>query len=799
MIGCHQTRTVRGGPTQNPRGATPFPFNANEHAFVMEDLSSAIETLCGASTDELRQIESTKINEIIRKLRVAYPTSPAEKFTMALGKKAEALVEFFAQTPENAVGTSPATQDHRILDILVASGSGEKTLQAMFRRALAEWSLAAAYDVWDQGARLAVISKQRTFNTTKKTRGLSIDNFIRTFFKEKDTSTVRSGVAAGLRYHAMDKVYPGCGILLGFVHHHANHTDFLDISAALESSDLIKVRELGTLKTSWMVEVWTQYRPQDCRAVPVRKFVESLAEPEVSGRITPNTDTLGRAGHPNTDHLFSGLGGENQQAGSGQDSHSASLNRRYGYSPRVMPDTERELAEDVSSRKRQKVETETVPCLLSLPLRQDLVVGEKQAANSHSFQSDSFTSTPSTTSITEGQKSLGLSHINYEGLIPQYAGIMRMPAASFTDNELVFPCNPNGFQGPMRNCPRVLYSPSPPQSILVANNLFLNVEMYFRDSCQKMIFDQYETLLDPDGAELRSSLCSDFDSYCFTASIFERKEMYFESRSALYNAGALVEQILRVEHPRTLACFLEVFIHLIQTGQSHMTDILRQLIKNTSARVIKTGHPWGQIWRFLGELDSESLYNAMTRIWECTTNTFQSKLGTSHRFAVSVRLDYLKRVYRFERKLEEERLLRDLLSLLRDRGNILSIPRVMLNLAHNLNGQGLHDEAEKIAQEVLWLLRKQEIYAKRDVERIECMKVISHSQNRQGNTVEAEQTMRNAIGMIVDYWGTQHSWVLEFKNVLEGWLRNWGQKDAANVLRREIEVWMGKDELENVL
>jgi tetratricopeptide (TPR) repeat protein len=714
----------------------------------MEDLSSAIETLCGACTDDLRQIESTKIDEIIRKLRVARLPPPANKFSTALGKKAEVLVDFFAQTPENAVGTSPATKDHRVLDILVASGSGENTLQAKFRRALAEWSLAAAYDLWDQGARLTAISKQRTFNVTKKTRPLSIDSFMRTFFNEEDASTVRSGVAAGLRYHAIDKVYPGCGILLGFAHHHATHTDFLEITAALGSRDLIKLRELGTLKKSWMIEAWKHYRPQD-------------------------TDTLGRAGHPNTNPPFSGLGGvQDQQAGSGQDSRSQ----------RVMPDMGRELAKDVSSRKRQRVETGTAPCLLSSTSCQDLVVGEKQAANSHSFQSDSFTSTLSTTSRArrqstdsttlkmQGQQSSGLSHIKTEELCP------------------------------MPNCSRVLCSPPPPQAILVPDYLFRNIKTYFQESCRKMTFDEYETLLGPDGTELRSSLCSDFDSYCFTASIFERRGMYSESRCALSSAGALVEQILRAEHPRTLACFLEVFIHLIQTGHLQVTDVLRRFVKDTSARVIETEHPWGLIWRFLGELDSKNLYDAMTRIWECTIKTFQSELGTSHRLAVSVRLDYIKRVYRFERKLEEEeRLLRDLLSLLRDQGGILPIPRVMLNLAHNLNGQGLYDEAEKIAQEVLSLLGEQRIFAERDVERIECMKVISHSQNYQGNTVKAEQTMRNAIGMIVDYWGTQHSWILEFKNVLEGWLRDWGQKDAADVLRREIEEWMGKDALEDVL
>ena len=57
----------------------------------------------------------------------------------------------------------------------------------------------------------------------------------------------------------------------------------------------------------------------------------------------------------------------------------------------------------------------------------------------------------------------------------------------------------------------------------------------------------------------------------------------------------------------------------------------------------------------------------------------------------------------------------------------------------------------------------------------------------------AEQTMREAIQMIVDQWGIQHSWVPEFMSVLEGWLRVWGSTVDADTLRGEIEELMGRD------
>ena len=303
-----------------------------------------------------------------------------------------------------------------------------------------------------------------------------------------------------------------------------------------------------------------------------------------------------------------------------------------------------------------------------------------------------------------------------------------------------------------------------------------------------MKFDNYGDLRTPDGA----NLINDFDSYCFTATVFKEKGLLVEFRRALSKACALVEQILRAEHPRTLACFLEVFMHFVQTGLPDVISYLCRLIEATSVKVNRDG-PWGQICRLLGKSNSESLDQAMVQAWKCITDTFDIELGTSSRLAVSVRLDYIKRVYGTTNYLEEERLLQKLLTQFGVPE--LPTPRVMLNLAHNLNRQGRHDEAEKMALKVHWLLGQHGIYARRVVEKIESLKIISHSQFNQRNEA-AEQTMRTAIQMIEDQWGIQHSWVPEFKNVLEGWLRGWDRVADADILRGEIEVLVGTDEID---
>ena len=345
---------------------------------------------------------------------------------------------------------------------------------------------------------------------------------------------------------------------------------------------------------------------------------------------------------------------------------------------------------------------------------------------------------------------------------------------------------------PVSDRSRVFHSPSPPKALVVAENLFCTIKAYFENSCQNMLLDDHGTLLNPDGTELQNDLCNDFDSYCFTATVFAERNSHEEFRHALSKASALVEKILRAEHPRTLACFLEVFIHLIQTGLPDVTLFLRDFIKRMSAKVTMEGHPWGQICQLLGELDSESLDQAMAQIWKCTVNTFESKLGTLGGLVVAIRLDYIKRVYGFMNYLEEERLLRDILAQFNGIPRIPT-PRVMLNLAHNLNKQGRYDEAEKMAQDVLSLFQEYEMYAGRNSERIECKKIVSRSQFNQGKALVAEQTMREAIGMIVAQRGIQHPWVVEFMTVLEGWLRDWGREDDAKIIRREIGELINND------
>lgn len=54
--------------------------------------------------------------------------------------------------------------------------------------------------------------------------------------------------------------------------------------------------------------------------------------------------------------------------------------------------------------------------------------------------------------------------------------------------------------------------------------------------------------------------------------------------------------------------------------------------------------------------------------------------------------------------------------------------------------------------------------------------------------------MQEAIRMVTENWGPEHPWVLEFRNVLEDWLRANSREDDAKVLQAEAEVLIGMDE-----
>ena len=150
--------------------------------------------------------------------------------------------------------------------------------------------------------------------------------------------------------------------------------------------------------------------------------------------------------------------------------------------------------------------------------------------------------------------------------------------------------------------------------------------------------------------------------YCFTVTILKERKLHVEFRYIFFKISAFVEQIFRVEYSRTLICFFEIFIYFIQIELSEIAFIFCNFIKKIFEKVTREKHSWNQIYRLFEKFNSKSLNLTIIQIWKYTTDTFKSKLEIFNRFAVSVCLDYIKRVYKFKKYFKKKQFLLDFLA-----------------------------------------------------------------------------------------------------------------------------------------
>lgn len=313
--------------------------------------------------------------------------------------------------------------------------------------------------------------------------------------------------------------------------------------------------------------------------------------------------------------------------------------------------------------------------------------------------------------------------------------------------------------------------------------LWVSIRDTLRISCRNLNLDAQGALLTEAGLKRSNKSCDSFDSYCFNATLFAQNGRGDEFRMALTKACSSVSAIIREDHPRALPCFFEVFIHLIQSGLCGVTEKLLEYVGSLYGVM---GRPaLVRVYQLLREVKAELLGEAMATAWRYVSDMFDCMLGQHSSLAVSIRLDYIKRVHWLEDYAEEERLLRELWKQL-DCTLHPSVPRVLLNLAHNMNKQRRYDDAKSFARNVLGLTEKHEEYANKSVERIESQKVIAKSYYAEGSMAEAELSQRRLIEMVESTVGRQHAWFAEFLNVLEIWLRSWGKETEADTVRREV-------------
>ncbi|KAG4434245.1 hypothetical protein IFR05_010264 [Cadophora sp. M221] len=276
---------------------------------------------------------------------------------------------------------------------------------------------------------------------------------------------------------------------------------------------------------------------------------------------------------------------------------------------------------------------------------------------------------------------------------------------------------------------------------------------------------------------------------------FWKRGLLNEFRRLLSKACELVPDILRSAYPRTLDRILGVFILFIRQGLPEIAHCLRTYIAKMAAVVIGSQLPWNRLCRLLGMLEAESLDQAIITSWKCTNDALRSGLGRFSESSIKADLCFLEYVHGSQNQVEEERLLRTLLSEFEKTlgtSNPL-VMKVIIRLAQNQLHQRNNQEAEDLANDILSaaLDRNSQVTV---VMQMKVLSVLAASQYRRKAFHSAEKSIRRAIKITRDEWGVGNPWIIRYMTVLEEWLREWGRIEEVDELRMEIDSVVGLDD-----
>jgi hypothetical protein len=113
-------------------------------------------------------------------------------------------------------------------------------------------------------------------------------------------------------------------------------------------------------------------------------------------------------------------------------------------------------------------------------------------------------------------------------------------------------------------------------------------------------------------------------------------------------------------------------------------------------------------------------------------------------------------------------------------------------MAWNLLGQGRYAEVEELALDILSRIADQDLNWERTV----AAKLLALSHYKRDNRSLAENNVRRALRLSMNEWGMNHSNVIEYMVLLEGWLRDWGREEEADKVKAEAEAAIGQDEVD---
>ncbi|KUJ14540.1 uncharacterized protein LY89DRAFT_736571 [Mollisia scopiformis] len=335
--------------------------------------------------------------------------------------------------------------------------------------------------------------------------------------------------------------------------------------------------------------------------------------------------------------------------------------------------------------------------------------------------------------------------------------------------------------------------PSAPQALLVSERIFLTIKTYV-DGC----FEKGIWITDVNGFLVSRSdeILKPGDLYTYCSASLELLEngSVVEFRRMLSKAFATLDALTRFEHPRTLNSLLDVFFTLRRAGRAEIVELFRKFVFELVIELHGKQHPWVPLFRLIGMVEEELLGETITQSWTSVIGLFERILGPDHPFSIDVNFDYINRTLEgLQGMAEAEKRLRRLLTRVEEVEDV-SDPRtvaIIIDLGWNLLRQRRDAEAEDLGMNVMARIEEHHVSGG-----AHALELVASSQYYQEKSSPAERNQRNLIQLIADAWGTSDPWAIQNMMVLERWLREWGDHDKAEALKKQITEAIGQDEID---
>jgi hypothetical protein len=397
-----------------------------------------------------------------------------------------------------------------------------------------------------------------------------------------------------------------------------------------------------------------------------------------------------------------------------------------------------------------------------------------------------------------GHNSLPLTSSHIRGNVAiAAAGWTEAPPPAVTNNDYIFQLRPNDMYNLLYEGPSVAHSLISPSNLLIPERLFLTIKTYMDGSFERGTWttDQLElcTTNSPLGKEL-SDVHITVPSHCHTVVDLIEKGFVVEFRRTMSKTFSLLHDLIRSEHPRTLDIFFTIFVIFRRNGRPEIAEMLRKLMCQVAATICSKEHPWTHISRLIATLEEDALQEAVIESWRCITDTFEKTLGPFHPSTLDAHLDLISGPVADANIFEAESCLRRLLAQCEEVSSLSSSQTLLLiiKMAWNLLGQGRYAEVEELALDILSRIADQDLNWERTV----AAKLLALSHYKRDNRSLAENNVRRALRLSMNEWGMNHSNVIEYMVLLEGWLRDWGREEEADKVKAEAEAAIGQDEVD---